>query len=80
MYERKINVKYDFVFPELRTAFGMLDSNHDGRVYAEDIRRMMHILGYNTDEENIKSFIRTAANGGKHFLENCSIEYIFIQQ
>ena len=50
----------------------MLDRNHEGRVYAEDIHHMMDCLGLDSEEESIKTFIHTAANGG------LKTEYTFI--
>ena len=43
----------------------MLDRNHDGRVYTDDIHHMMTSLGYSLAESDIKAFIHTAANGGQ---------------
>ena len=50
---------------ELHTAFGILDRNSDGHVYADDIYDMLLALGHNVDKTYVQAFIKDAANGGK---------------
>ena len=50
----------------MHTAFGILDRNSDGHVYAEDIYDMLQALGHNVDKSEIQDFIKDAANGGNN--------------
>ena len=45
-------------------AFAMLDRNRSGRVSVDDIDQTMQSLGFQSKESEIKTFVKTAANGG----------------
>ena len=55
-------------------AFAMLDRNRSGRVSVDDIDQTMQSLGFQSKESEIKTFVKTAANGGMWPLEKHDID------
>jgi calmodulin len=55
-----------FVCPaDLRTAFGLLDRNRDGRVTAGELQFMLQNLGIQVRDELINDLINEASHSGK---------------
>lgn len=50
-----------FCIAELRTAFSMLDANHDGRVSLEELEDMLCRMGFNIPHETLDLLLQDKA-------------------
>lgn len=61
-----------FWFSDLRTAFGLLDRNQDGRVTATELQFMLKNLGIHISDELVDDLMKEASHSGKklNYLSN----------
>jgi calmodulin len=59
-----------YCIADLRTAFGLLDRNRDGRVTAGELQFMLQNLGIQVRDELINELINEASHSGKPSLNN----------
>lgn len=69
---------------DLRTAFGLLDRNRDGRVTASELQFMLQNLGIQVRDELINDLINEASHSGKariysKAVVDLTVGHVFIQ-
>lgn len=56
-------------FPELRTAFDLLDTNQDGKITPEELNMMLNKLGILVKEDVAQDLIKCASHAGDELID-----------
>lgn len=60
-----IILSVNFIIPDLRIAFDLLDRNRDGQVTTREFKIMLNNLGIDLKEDKVEELIRFASHAGK---------------
>ena len=52
-----VTSSYGFLFSEIREMFSLFDTNHDGRITAEELGIVLERLGYIISSESLKALV-----------------------
>ena len=61
---------------QLRCAFELLDSNHDGKVTQDEMKTMLNKLGIAVADETVKQLLSGASKSGNNFFYSTDIRFL----
>ena len=64
----RLIIEMPYYIADLRTAFGLLDRNRDGRVTASELQFMLQNLGIQVRDELINDLLNEASHSGENTL------------